>query len=111
LHDIVTARLLDDRARLVAARAQQTAATPLAADSPGSVSGKAPTISSPRHIGFVVPAQTFFGPVTFLLYLWWRRTGAEAPMSAWLNRARATTTANPSPVTAKAVELAPAGQH
>ena len=29
--------------------------------------------------GFVVPVQTFFGPAAFLLYLWFRRRGAEAP--------------------------------
>ncbi len=31
--------------------------------------------------GFVIPVQTFFGPVAFLLYLWFRHRGAEAP--AW----------------------------
>ena len=29
--------------------------------------------------GFVIPVQTFFGPAAFLLYLWFRRRGAEAP--------------------------------
>ena len=29
--------------------------------------------------GFVIPVQTFFGPTAFLLYLWFRRRGAEAP--------------------------------
>jgi hypothetical protein len=29
--------------------------------------------------GFVIPVQTFFGPVAFLLYLWLRHRGAEAP--------------------------------
>jgi hypothetical protein len=29
--------------------------------------------------GFVIPVQTFFGPVAFGLYLWFARRGAEAP--------------------------------
>jgi hypothetical protein len=29
--------------------------------------------------GFVIPVQTFFGPVAFALYAWFRRHGAEAP--------------------------------
>jgi hypothetical protein len=29
--------------------------------------------------GFVIPVQTFFGPVAFALYLWFARRGAEAP--------------------------------
>jgi len=29
--------------------------------------------------GFVIPVQTFFGPAAFLLYLWFRSRGAEAP--------------------------------
>lgn len=29
--------------------------------------------------GFVIPVQTFFGPAAFLLYLWFRHRGAEAP--------------------------------
>jgi hypothetical protein len=32
--------------------------------------------------GFVVPVQTFFGPAAFLLYLWFRRHGTEAPRAA-----------------------------
>jgi len=54
------------------------------------------------NIGFVVPAQTFFGPVAFLLYLWWRRRGVEAPMSEWLNRA---TPAETLPASSKTAEL------
>jgi hypothetical protein len=33
------------------------------------------------NIGFVVPAQTFFGPATFVLYLWLRRQGPERSMA------------------------------
>jgi len=29
--------------------------------------------------GFVIPVQTFFGPVAFLLYLWFAHRGPEAP--------------------------------
>lgn len=29
--------------------------------------------------GFVVPVQTFFGPVAFAIYVWLRRSGPEAP--------------------------------
>jgi hypothetical protein len=36
------------------------------------------------NIGFVVPAQTFFGPAAFALYLWLRRQGPERSMAAWL---------------------------
>jgi hypothetical protein len=41
------------------------------------------------NIGFVVPAQTFFGPAAFVLYLWLRRQGPERSMADWLTRAEA----------------------
>ena len=36
------------------------------------------------NIGFVVPAQTFFGPAAFVLYVWLRRQGPERSMATWL---------------------------
>jgi hypothetical protein len=47
--------------------------------------------------GFVVPVQTFFGPVAFLLYLWFRRRGAEAPR--WRRAQAAPVRAVPAEIT------------
>jgi hypothetical protein len=47
--------------------------------------------------GFVLPVQTFFGPVAFLLYLWFRRHGAEAPR--WRRAQAAPVRAVPAEIT------------
>jgi hypothetical protein len=39
---------------------------------------------APGNVGFVVPAQTFFGPAAFALYLWLRRRGPERSMRQYL---------------------------